>query len=209
MAIEYTWSVPQTDYTIDPTTGNIDKITVIHWRCNATEGEATATSYGMVSVPEDDAFADPAQATDEAAAIAAAQRLVGQAEVEAGLADKLDVQAAPTSGSGRIWDIPVGTPVWRAGVTYAVNDVALYEGVPYTCLQGHNSQRGWFPPNVPALWSIQNQGGGGGPVEWVAGEAVGVGDQRTYQGVTYEVIQAHTTQADWTPPAAPTLWAVV
>jgi hypothetical protein len=160
-----------------------------------------------VSIPEDDEAANPANLTDEASAIAAAQRLLG-AEVETNLANNLDAQAAPTQGSGRIWEIPTNTQAWRAGVSYAVDDVALYEGVPYTCRQAHTSERGWFPPAVPALWSIQNQGGGG-PVEWVAGEAVDVGDQRVYQGVTYEALQAHTTQSGWEPPNVPALWTPV
>jgi len=37
-------------------------------------------------------------------------------------------------------------------------------------------------------------------LEWVAGESVQVGTRRTYGGVTYECLQAHTTQPDWTPP---------
>lgn len=43
-------------------------------------------------------------------------------------------------------------------------------------------------------------------VAWVAGEPVQVGDRRTYQGRAYGCIQAHTTQADWTPDATPALW---
>jgi len=47
----------------------------------------------------------------------------------------------------------------------------------------------------------------GGVMEWVAGEQVNVGDQRTYQGTTYTVLQAHQTQAGWEPPNVPALWA--
>lgn len=43
--------------------------------------------------------------------------------------------------------------------------------------------------------------------EWAPGQAVAVGDLRTYGGVTYRCIQAHTTQAGWTPVAVPSLWA--
>lgn len=41
---------------------------------------------------------------------------------------------------------------------------------------------------------------------WRAGEDVAVGDRREYFGLVYEVIQAHTTQIDWTPDEAPALW---
>lgn len=46
---------------------------------------------------------------------------------------------------------------------------------------------------------------------WKAGEAVEVGDRRYYQPTykVYKVIQAHTTQEDWTPDAAPSLWEVI
>jgi hypothetical protein len=43
----------------------------------------------------------------------------------------------------------------------------------------------------------------------VAGETVAIGDQRVFEGVTYEVIQAHTTQVGWEPPNVPALWSAV
>ena len=44
---------------------------------------------------------------------------------------------------------------------------------------------------------------------WTVGEAVNVGDRRYYATRLYKVVQAHTTQADWTPDVTPALWAVV
>ena len=46
---------------------------------------------------------------------------------------------------------------------------------------------------------------------WIEGEEVEPGDRRYYAptGLLYKVIQGHTTQADWTPDAAPALWVVV
>lgn len=41
---------------------------------------------------------------------------------------------------------------------------------------------------------------------WRAGEAVAVGDVRYHSGNLYEVVQAHTTQADWTPNITYALW---
>lgn len=32
---------------------------------------------------------------------------------------------------------------------------------------------------------------------------------RQFDGALYRVVQAHTTQADWTPPTVPALWAAV
>ena len=44
---------------------------------------------------------------------------------------------------------------------------------------------------------------------WKPGEAVEVGDRRYYATRLYKVVQAHTTQADWTPDVTPALWAVL
>lgn len=48
------------------------------------------------------------------------------------------------------------------------------------------------------------------PVEhapWQAGITVVAGERYTYGGRIYRVIQGHTTQAGWTPPAVPALFA--
>ncbi len=41
---------------------------------------------------------------------------------------------------------------------------------------------------------------------WVVGHAYAVGDLVTYNGRDYKCIQAHTSQADWTPDVTPALW---
>lgn len=41
---------------------------------------------------------------------------------------------------------------------------------------------------------------------WAVGVAYAVNDTVTYGGCTYKVLQAHTSQADWTPPAVPALF---
>lgn len=42
--------------------------------------------------------------------------------------------------------------------------------------------------------------------KWGSGLSVKIGDLYQFGGTLYEVIQAHTTQADWTPDATPALW---
>ncbi|MEU5089457.1 alpha-lytic protease prodomain-containing protein [Streptomyces sp. NPDC021356] len=46
---------------------------------------------------------------------------------------------------------PGGT--WAAGTVYQPGDTVTYGGTTYRCLQGHQAQPGWEPPNVPALWA--------------------------------------------------------
>ena len=42
--------------------------------------------------------------------------------------------------------------------------------------------------------------------QWRAGVALALNDLVRFQGVLYKVVQAHTTQADWTPPTVPALF---
>ena len=44
--------------------------------------------------------------------------------------------------------------------------------------------------------------------EWEPGIAYAVGQLRRYGDTLYKCVQAHTSQADWMPPATPALWAV-
>lgn len=41
---------------------------------------------------------------------------------------------------------------------------------------------------------------------WKPGIVVNPGQKYTHNGTTYEVVQAHTTQQGWEPPAVPSLW---
>jgi len=41
---------------------------------------------------------------------------------------------------------------------------------------------------------------------WIEGEQVSIGQKRTFNHTIYECVQAHTTQADWTPDVTPALW---
>ncbi|MFI8929705.1 carbohydrate-binding protein [Streptomyces sp. NPDC053474] len=45
---------------------------------------------------------------------------------------------------------PSGT--WAAGSVYAAGDTVTYGGETFRCLQPHQAQEGWEPPNTPALW---------------------------------------------------------
>lgn len=82
-----------------------------------------------------------------------------------------------------------------------------YNGGFVICRQSH-TRMAFTPEETPALWLVYRPAAVG-PVDWIVGESVDVGTQRTYNAVVYEAIQAHVTQADWTPPATPALWGVV
>ena len=44
---------------------------------------------------------------------------------------------------------------------------------------------------------------------WAVGIAVAKDSRYQYNGKLYKCVQAHTTQADWTPDITPALWVVV
>ena len=44
---------------------------------------------------------------------------------------------------------------------------------------------------------------------WEIGAAYAVNDRRRYGANLYRCVQAHTSQADWTPDATPALWVKV
>lgn len=44
---------------------------------------------------------------------------------------------------------------------------------------------------------------------WAIGRAYAVGDRVQHGGTLYKCVQAHTSQAGWTPDATPALWVVV
>ena len=44
---------------------------------------------------------------------------------------------------------------------------------------------------------------------WAIGKSYAVGDRVQYGGILYKCVQAHTSQADWTPDAVPALYTVI
>ena len=44
---------------------------------------------------------------------------------------------------------------------------------------------------------------------WAIGRSYAAGDRVQYGGALYKCVQAHTSQADWTPDTTPALWVVV
>ena len=44
---------------------------------------------------------------------------------------------------------------------------------------------------------------------WAIGRAYAAGDRVQHGGILYKCVQAHTSQADWTPDATQALWVVV
>jgi len=130
--ITYTWSIVTTDFSLDAA-GAPDRINTIHWRCDGVENEASAGSYGTqgVDLPATSTEAEVLAALQSAVVVEAdaeegTPEVTLQEQVEAGIADQLQAQSAPTSFSGRVWELPSGTVVWKEGTDY---DSRFYWGV--------------------------------------------------------------------------------
>jgi hypothetical protein len=144
----------------------------------------------------------------------------GDAEADAGLPDGVDAAIVVAERDEHLDTLVLADvmepqeagecaelyPAWALGSTYAVGDLVQYESALYRCRQAHTAAASnWTPPDVPALWLVYRKDADG-LLAWVAGEQVYVGTQRTYSGKTYEALQAHVTQEDWTPDTTPALW---
>lgn len=97
-------------------------------------------------------------------------------------------------------------PPWTPDLDVTTGEVYTYDGTLVEALQTHTTQNDWTPPATPALWKIHRTDNGDVPLAWMPGLALTTDDQVTYDGVTYNVVQAHTTQAGWLPPDLPSLY---
>ena len=91
------------------------------------------------------------------------------------------------------------------GVLVTIDEYYLYKGDIVKCRQTHNRTI-YEPKDTPALFSFFRDNTD--QLQWIPSEQVETGWMRIYDGVKYEVIQAHQTQIDWTPPNVPALWKV-
>jgi len=103
---------------------------------------------------------------------------------------------------------PEVLPSWAAGIQMSVGSRWRHNSQTWTVRQSHRSQADWQPQNVPALFALVPNSGSGTP-DWAAGVVYStVGQLVTHLGITYRLLQAHTSQAGWEPPNVPSLWAV-
>ena len=100
MTITNTWIIATCEH--DVATGGI---AVAHWRCNATDGDFSASSYGTCGFTPDAASPDFKAYADvtEAEVLAWVHESVDKDVTEASLAEKIAADRNPTSASGTPW----------------------------------------------------------------------------------------------------------
>jgi len=102
MAIEYTWTIGNLEYTHDSDQG----VVIAHWRCTGVDGEYSASAYSTQSFtpdPSADGYVAYADLT-EATVIGWVQNAVDQTATEASIASKIEAQKNPTTLSGTPWN---------------------------------------------------------------------------------------------------------
>lgn len=116
------------------------------------------------------------------------------------LSDDQEYLAAAAVWADKFPQLPSeGAPV-EAGQIYRDGDTTVLARQSHT-RTSHD------PGDVPALFSVARAPGE--RMDWIANEWVMTGDERAYASSTYTCLQSHMTQADWTPPSVPALWAEV
>jgi hypothetical protein len=100
--------------------------------------------------------------------------------------------------------MPSVHPAWVAGVPVVIGDLRSYNSATWRCIQAHTPIVTWEPPNVPALWTMVPLPGASA---WAQPVTYSLPSRVTYDGRLYNLLQAHTSQAAWNPPAVPALWA--
>ena len=88
------------------------------------------------------------------------------------------------------------------------DEIYEYNGRLVMVRQSHARQPQYSPDKTPTLF-IEYRPDAAKVLDWIPGERVHVGTQRTYDGKTHEALQEHVTQEDWIPPKTPALWKEV
>ena len=99
-------------------------------------------------------------------------------------------------------------PLPAQGTELSEGEIFSWNGKAVKVRQSHTRTE-HDPDTVPALFlAFREDAQPGEHLEWIPNENVQVGMIREFEGTLYEVIQAHATQEDWTPPSVPALWQV-
>ena len=96
----FVWSIPTTEHALAD-----GGITVAHWRCTASDGDYSASSYGTAGFTPDASAPDfkPYDSLTEADVLAWVWESVDKDATEAALQAKIDAQKNPTTADGVPW----------------------------------------------------------------------------------------------------------
>ena len=146
--------------------------------------------------------------------------LIEAAQTELGRRQTRDVfyrELAEVVQKGResgVIETPEVGEEWQAGHVYSLGDVTTRNGQRYESLHPYNV---WTPGDEsnPVHWTLwkllaEPETGDSGYELWSGlGVKYAAGDVHEHDGQVWEALQAHTSQPDWAPGIAHSLWKLV
>ncbi|MFB7947504.1 M28 family peptidase [Kitasatospora phosalacinea] len=135
--------------------------------------------------------------------------------VQAGSAASATVATATSSGSAQSVSLTASGAPSGTTVSFSPSSVTSGGSATLTVSTSSSTPAGTYTITVTGTgtsathttgYTLVVNGGGTGSGTWAAGVAYNVGDQVTYNGVSYRCLQGHTSQSTWTPDVVPALW---
>lgn len=83
---------------------------------------------------------------------------------------------------------------WKTEVEYKKDDIVLYNGIEYKCLEAHKSIVSWIPDKANTLWTVVPKNN-----QWAVGVKYEKGDKVIFQEKEYQCLQEHVAIEDWNP----------
>ena len=131
--------------------------------------------------------------------------------------DVFDRELAEVVQKGResgVIETPEVGGEWQAGHVYSLGDVTTRNGKRYESLHPYNV---WTPGDEsnPVHWTLwklleEPEEGETGYILWSGlGVKYEAGDVHEHDGQVWEALQSHTSQPDWAPGIAHSLWKLV
>ena len=147
---------------------------------------------------------------DAADAVNAVTRITADPVMDQRVVDNIEVNGKPAIETKIDYPSKVTTTVFPplpSSGTLKIGEIYSYGNGAVMVRQSH--ERTIYPPEqTPALFSFYRDNASA-ELAWMEGEKVEAGWKRTYGGKTYECLQSHQTQDDWTPTATlNVLWRV-
>lgn len=143
-------------------------------------------------------------------AIYAFTRMTEDAEFDQKVIDNIEVNGKPAIETVKEYPIKVSSTIFPplpANGMIKQGEIYSYSGGAVMVRQSHERTI-YTPEETPALFSFWRDNASV-DLAWMDGEKVDKGWKRTFNGKTYECLQSHQTQADWTPDKTPSLWKEV
>jgi hypothetical protein len=147
---------------------------------------------------------------EAADAINAVTRITADPVMDQKVVDNIEVDGKPAIETKVDYPVKVAStifPVLPSSGELKIGTIYSYGNGAVMVRQTHNRTI-YTPEQTPALFSFYRDNASA-ELDWIEGEKVEKGWKRTYEGKTYECLQAHQTQSDWMPNVTTTLWKEV